>query len=118
MDSTVQISLVVLIYTTAILFVLIAIFLIRLIYTSTTLAKNLSKTSEMINQELEPTLVELKETLGSINSIVKNADDGIGKVKGAVEKVMCVPFMIGQKMRGLFSGLKEGLSLGIKLFRR
>ncbi len=118
MDSTVQIGLVVLIYVTAILLILIAVFLIKLIYTSTILAKNLSKTSEMINQELEPTLVELKETLGSINSIVKNADDGMEKVKGAMDKVLCVPFMIGQKMRGLFSGLKEGLSLGIKLFRK
>ncbi len=118
MDSTVQIGLVVLIYTTAILFVIIAIFLIKLIHTSTTLAGNLSKTSEMINKELEPALDELKQTLGSINSIVKNADDGMEKVKGAMDKVLGVPFMIGQKMRGLFSGLKEGLSLGIKLFRR
>lgn len=118
MDSTVQISLTVLIYITAILLVLIAAFLIKLIHTSTALAKNLSKTSEMINQELEPTLAELKQTLGSINSIVKNADDGIEKVKGTMDKVLCVPFMIGQKMRGLFSGLKEGLSLGIKLFRK
>jgi len=118
MDSTVQISLVVLIYTTAILFILIAIFLIKLIHTSTSLAKNLSKTSEMINEELEPTLAELKVTLSSINSIVKNTDSQIEKVKVSMDKVICMPFMIGQKMRGLFSGLKEGLSLGIKLFRR
>ena len=71
MDSTVQISLVVLIYTTAILLILIAIFLIKLIHTSTSLAKNLSKTSEMINEELEPTLAELKVTLSSINFYCK-----------------------------------------------
>ena len=118
MDSTVQIGLVVLIYVTGILLILIAIFLIKLIHTSTSLAKNLSKTSEMINEELEPTLAELKVTLSSINSIVKNTDCQIEKVKGAMDKVMGMPFMIGQKMRGLFSGLKEGLSLGIKLFRR
>ena len=50
MDSTVQIGLVVLIYTTAILLTLITIFLIKLIYTSTKLAKTLSQTSEMINK--------------------------------------------------------------------
>ena len=118
MESNVQIGLMVLIYTTSILLVLITIFLIKLIHTSTSLAKNLSKTSEMINEELEPTLAELKVTLSSINSIVKNTDSQIEKVKGAMDKVICMPFMIGQKMRGLFSGLKEGLSLGIKLFRR
>ena len=118
MDSTVQIGLVVLIYTTAILLTLITIFLIKLIYTSTKLAKTLSQTSEMINKELEPTLQELKETLGSINSIAKNADNQINRVKGVFEKFMCVPFRVGQKMRGLFEGLKEGLSAGIRLFRK
>lgn len=118
MDSTVQIGLVVLIYTTAILLTLITIFLIKLIYTSTKLAKTLSKTSEMINKELEPTLQELKETLGSINSIAKNADTQITKVKGAFENIMCIPFRMGQKMRGLFAGIKEGVAAGIRLFRR
>ncbi len=117
-SSTVQTGLVVLIYTTAILLTLITIFLIKLIYTSTKLAKTLSLTSEMINKELEPTLQELKETLGSINSIAKNADSQISKVKGAFENFMCVPFRVGQKMRGLFEGLREGLSAGIKLFRK
>ncbi len=118
MDSTVQNGLVVLIYTSSILLVLIAFFLIKLIHTSTKLAKTLSKTSEMINKELEPTLIELKETLGSINSIAKNTDEQIERAKGAFDKVMGVPFRIGQKMRGLFSGLREGLMTGIKLFRR
>lgn len=118
MDSTVQIGLVVLIYTTTILLILITIFLVKLIYTSTRLAKSLSQTSEMINKELEPTLQELKETLGSINSIAKNADNQINKVKGAFENLMCVPFRVGQKMRGLFEGMKEGLLAGIKLFRK
>ena len=86
MDSTVQIGLVVLIYTTAILLTLITIFLIKLIYT--------------------------------INSIAKNADNQINRVKGAFENFMCVPFRVGQKMRGLFEGLREGLSAGIKLFRK
>ncbi len=118
MDSTVQIGLIVLIYTTAILLVLITIFLIKLIHTSTRLAKTLSKTSEMINTELEPTLKELKEALGSVNSMAKSANTQMERVRDTFDKVMCVPFMVGQKMRGLFSGLKEGLSAGIKLFRK
>lgn len=118
MDSTVQIGLVILIYTTVILLVLIGIFLIKLLYTSTKLTKVLSKTSEMINQELEPTLKELKETLGSVNSIAKNANERMGQIGGAFDKIMSVPFRVGQKMRGLLSGLVEGVSAGIKLFRK
>ena len=72
----------------------------------------------MINNELEPTLKELKETLGSVNTITKNANAQLDKVKGAFDKVMGVPFKIGQSMRGLFSGLKEGMTAGIKLFRK
>ena len=118
MDSTVQIGLVVLIYTTAILLVLVGIFLIKLLYTSNKLAKVLSKTSEMINQELEPTLKELKETLGAVNSITKNANKRMEQISGAFDKVMSVPFRVGQKMRGLLGGLVEGVSAGIKLFRK
>lgn len=118
MDTTVQTGLTVLIYTTAVLLILITIFLIKLIHTSTNLAKTLSRTSDIINTELEPTLKELKETLGSVNSIAKSANDKLTKAEQAFGRVMCVPFKIGQKMRGLASGLKEGLLAGISLFRK
>ena len=48
-----------------------------------------SKTSEMINKELEPTLIELKETLGSINSIAKNTDEQIEKLNNAPHYMVC-----------------------------
>lgn len=114
----VQISLMVLLYTTAVVLIVVTIFLVRLINTSTKLAKDLSKTTKMVEEELEPTLKELKITLGSINSVAKSADNQISKAKKVFENIAHVPFAMGKKMKGLMAGLMEGLSVGIKLFRK
>jgi len=75
----------------------------------------LDEETEKKGEKLEKENLSLKK---EINELKGGINKKIEQVKGAMDKLLGVPFMIGNKMRGLFSGLKEGLSVGIKLFRR
>jgi len=100
---------------TGILFIIIAVFLIKLLMDLSALIKNLNQTSIMLNSELKPTLDELQKTLQSVNSIVKNTDTHMGNIKEAVEST----FDKTKAFTGsLFSGIINGFGTMWKLFAK
>ena len=102
-------------WTSGILFIIIAGFLIKLFIDISTLVRNLNQTSVMLNTELKPTLDELHETLQSVNSIIKNTDTNMGSIKDAVENT----FGKTKAITGtLFSGLIKGFGTMFKLFTK
>jgi len=72
-------------WTVGIVVFVVGIFLIKLFIDLSTLAKSLLETSKILNEELKPTIEELKNTLKSVLSITQTAEDGINKVKCAIE---------------------------------
>ena len=100
---------------TGILFIVIAVFLVKLLIDLSALVKNLNQTSIMLNTELKPTLDELQSTLQSVNSIIKNTDNNMGSLKDAVEST----FGKTKAITGsLFSGIINGFGTMWRLFAK
>jgi len=100
---------------TGILFIVIAVFIVKLLIDLSSLVKNLNQTSVMLNTELKPTLDELQKTLQSVNSIVKNTDTNMGSIKDAVENTFGKTKEITSS---LFSGIINGFGTMWKLFTK
>lgn len=88
-------------WTVGIVVFIVGIFLIKLFIDLSTLAKSLLETSKILNEELKPTIEELKNTLKSILSITQTAEDGINKVKTAIEN-------INEKKKRMKDNIKTG----------
>ena len=104
-----------LVWATGIILIIVAGFLVKLLIDLSTLIKNVNQTSTMLNTELKPTLDELHETLQSVNSIIKNTDNNMVSLKGAVENT----FGKTKAFTGsLFSGVIKGFGTVWKLFAK
>jgi|GEM_PF-1403904 len=113
-----QVSFLVLMYTSAVVILVVGIFLVRLLIDLSKLSNTAKNAGEVIQNELEPTLKELQQTAKSINSIVHSADSQIEGVKKAFVGAADATRNVGHKMGGIFAGLAKGLALGIKLFKK
>lgn len=102
-------------WATGIILIVVAGFLVKLLIDLSTLIKNVNQTSMMLNTELKPTLDELHETLQSVNSIIKNTDNNMVSLKGAVENT----FGKTKALTGsLFSGVINGFGTVWRLFAK
>ena len=100
-------------WSSGIVIIIVAVFLLKLIIDLSALIKNLNQTSIMFNTELKPTIDELHETLQSVNSIIKNTDNNMVSIKDAVENT----FGKTKAITGtLFSGLIKGFGTMWRLF--
>ena len=102
-------------WATSIILIVVAGFLVKLLMDLSALLKNVNQTSVMLNTELKPTLDELRETLQSLNNIIKNTDNNMVSIKGAVEDT----FGKTKAFTGsLFSGVIKGFGTVWKLFTK
>lgn len=104
-----------LVWTTGIILIVVAGFLVKLLIDLSALAKNLNQTSNIVNTELKPTLQELNQTLSSINEIVKNTDKGVGDFKSAVAGFIDKTRTVSGTMLG---GLFKGFTTVYKMFTK
>lgn len=119
MDFTSQIALnqglTFLAWATGIVIIVIGGFLAKLLYDLIKLSKNLNETTTIINTELKPTIKELSDTLHSINSIVKNTDQGFDNVKNAVERVLGKTKIVSESIIG---GMIKGFTTVYKMITK
>ncbi|MDR1327919.1 MAG: hypothetical protein LBJ74_05890 [Heliobacteriaceae bacterium] len=102
-------------YATGGIIIVVGVFLGKLLFDLSALAKNVNTTSAILNTELKPTLKELSETLKSVNAIVKNTDQGVDHFKTAVEKTFGRTKAISES---IFCGLIKGFTTAFNLFRK
>ena len=116
--TQIDVSLVILIYTTVLVMLVVAGFLVKLLFDLSNLAKAAKTATELIQNELEPTLKELQEVAVSVKSIANTADEKFTSLKntffGAIEKTTCVT----NRLKSVLSGIVRGISVGIKLFKK
>lgn len=116
--NSIDTGLIILIYSTVAILIIVGGFLVKLLFDLSKLAQTAQSTSEVIQNELEPTLKELKEAAGSLKSIASNADTNISGLKKAISGAFDTSFQVGQKMKGLFGGLVKGMCVGMKMFKK
>lgn len=109
-------------YATGIIFILISVFLIKLLIDMSRLTKNLDSTLDIVKVELEPTLKEIKESLQSINSFVKSADQRVDSAKKLLIDTVGLGANALSKLKNvsgsLVCGALKGFTTIFKLFSK
>lgn len=120
LSLNIQNALQLLIYSSIIMFVIITVFLIKLLIDLSSLTKTLQNIVIVVKHDLGPTLKEFKRALININSIVNKTDDqfsDINKTIGATIKSFSGTTLdMTHKAGFALCALKKGLSAGMKVF--
>jgi len=115
-------SLIFLIYTTSIVLILVSVFLIKLLIDLSRFTKNMNTTLDVVKNELEPTLMELKASLKSINSFVKSADEKVDTFKKAITDSFGLGIAAVTKLINvsgtIITGAVKGFLTAYKLFSK
>ena len=80
--------------------------------------KNLNKTTDILNNELEPTMNELKQVLTNVNKIADSADAQVTNVKNAMGKVFNIAGAAANGIKSISGGFFKGLLTAVKLFSK
>lgn len=118
MTPTLEISIMFLIFTTIIIGIILAVFIIKLLVDLSKLITNVDEVTTLVKQEVEPTLKELKETLNNINSIAKSADKQVDVIKKLFTGVIGASSLAVCGIKNMSGGFFKGLSAGLKLFKK
>ncbi len=118
MTTTLEVSLMFLIFTTIILGVIVTVFLVKFLMDLSRLTTNVDEVTTIVKQEIEPTLKELKDTLGNINSIAKSADKQVDFIKKALSAAVGAGGLAFCGLKNVSGGFFKGLSAGLKLFKK
>lgn len=101
------------IYTTTIVFVVIGVFLVKLLIELTLLSKTSQGAVEMLQKELEPTIAELQTAIKNVNTIATTADEKVEELKNNMNSII-------NPLQSSFSKIKltllKGIAQGINLF--
>ncbi len=111
-------NLVILIWVSIVAIVVVCGFLIKLIIDLSKLIQSMTQASNMIQEELEPTLKELNEAAESVKSIAGVTKEQAENFQKTIKNIMGATSVVGHKVQGLFDGIIKGLSFGFKLFKK
>lgn len=118
MSTTLEVSIIFLIFTTIIVGVIVSVFLIKLLVDLSRLTTNIDETTTIVKQEIEPTLQELKSTLNGLNSIAKNADQQVDVIKKILSGLVGASGIAFCGLKNISGGFLKGILAGVKLFRK
>lgn len=111
-----------LIYTTGILFIIIGVFIAKLLMDLSNLTKSVDSLTKKVDQEVAPTLKEVQATLVNINSIISTVEKQMGNAKHQIEKGFSGISKASHKAYGcalnVFDIVKHGFFEGVKAFNK
>ena len=116
--SDANVSFSILMFVTIICVIVLTIFIIKLIISVTKLSNNANIIALSVQQEIEPTLRELKEAAKSINSIANNADTKFQNAKTGIVSLIGATACLGGKLKSFSQGIMKGISFGLGLFKK
>lgn len=102
----------------AVLLIIISVFLIKWLIELSKLTSNITDITTVIKSDLEPTVKELQITLKSINSIMKAADKNVANFKGLAAKILGAGSIALTGLKGLTGSFGKGMAAGFKFFRK
>ena len=113
-----NVSFSILMFVSAICIIVLSVFVCKLIVSITKLADNANTIATSVQQEIEPTLKELKEAAQSINSIANNADAKFQNTKTSIASIVGATACLGGKLKSFSQGIMKGISFGLGLFKK
>jgi len=113
-----SVSFSILMFTSVVCLVTLTIFICKLIVSATKLTNNANIIASSVQQEIEPTLKELKEAAKSINSIANSADVKFQNTKANISSLIGATACVGGKLKSFSRGIMKGISFGLNLFKK
>lgn len=98
--------------------IVLTVFICKLIISFTKLSDNANIIASSVQQEIEPTLKELKEAAKSLNSIANNADSKFQNAKSGLSSLIGATAFLGGKLKSFSEGILKGISFGLGLFKK
>lgn len=108
----------ILMFTTVVCLVVLTVFVCKLVISVTKLSENANVIATSVQQEIEPTLKELKEAAKSINSIANSADEKFQNTKANFATLIGLTSCVGGKIKSFSQGILKGISFGMGLFKK
>jgi predicted PurR-regulated permease PerM len=108
-----QQSLIFFAYTTTVVLVVIAFYLIKLLIELSQLTKTSQDIAALVKQELEPTITELQLALKNVNAIASTADEKGEAIKNNVSSIINP---LQSNLAKLKLGILKSISKGINVF--
>ena len=101
-------------YATGVIIILVGIMLVKVLFDLSKLTNNLNDTTEIVKEELVPTLKNVNKSVEIVSGIIIKADAGINRVKDFVAnsplKILTkLSSLTGTVAKGFFGGLFAGL---------
>ena len=87
MNAQLTHGLVFLAWSSSVMVILIGIFVVKVLFDLSRLAKTVNSTAQIVKQELEPTLKNVNETVEIVASRVKEANNAVTAVETKVKEV-------------------------------
>lgn len=101
-------------YATGIIVILVGAMLVKVLFELSKLTNNINETTEIVKEELVPTLKNVNKSVEIVSGIIIKADEGVNKVKEFIAnsplKILSkLSSVSGTVVKGFFSGLFAGL---------
>lgn len=118
MSTAIGISLILLILVLIAVIITISVYFVKWLIEFTLLTRNLNETTTIVKGEIEPILSELKQTMASINTIAKNADNQVATLRKAAAAALGLVSMFAGKFKFLSGSFMKGFLSSFNLFRK
>lgn len=105
-------------YSTGIIVILVGLMLVWLLFDLSKLTRNINETTEIIKEELTPTLKNINKSVEIISGIVIKTDEGINKVKNFVKNPLKILSKVLTLTGSISKGFWGGLASGFKIFSK
>jgi hypothetical protein len=101
-------------YATGIIVILVGIMLVKVLFDLSKLTSNINETTNIVKEELVPTLKNVNKSVEIVSGVIIKADEGVNKVKEFIAnsplKILSKLSTIGGTVaKGFFGGLCAGL---------
>ncbi|MBQ2871058.1 DUF948 domain-containing protein [bacterium] len=116
MSPILEQGLIILVFTAIVVLIVLAVFIVRVLINASILAENINKTTDMLNNELEPTIKELNQVLSHVNKFADSADTQMTNAHKLISKVMGVTGIAMSGLKSFSGSFLKGFISAAKLF--
>lgn len=118
MSTAIGICLILLILVLIAAIITLSVYIVKWLIEFTILTRNINDTTTIVKDEIQPILTELKQTMASINTIAKNADNQVASVKKATAAALGLVSVFAGKFKFLSGSFMKGFLSAFNMFRR
>ena len=116
MEEALSVALIFLVCVSIIFIIVLGIPLYSLITDIKDLVKTAKTLCDTVQNEIEPTLTEVKNALASVNSLATGVDKNVNAFKNSFANAYGIAFNAASKIKGISSSFLSGVITALKLF--